>query len=152
VGSGFGNAYHEVVGNAHPEVVGNAHPECIGNGHPEAVGNDDTDLVLDKNKQLYLPLVIVPGEHLPRLLSEVLPERRVAQTEQADLDWPIDRELLNPAAPILPAAAPQGASVHPGPNAVAPLVLNAAAPQGGPANLPHQVILSPPWQQGGLAS
>jgi hypothetical protein len=142
--SGFGNAYPEVVGNAHPEVVGNA--------HPEVVGNDDTDVVVHKNKQLYPPLVIVPGELLPRLLSEVLAEHRVAQTEQADFDWPIDPELLNPAAPILEAAAPQGASVHPGPNAVAPLVLNAAAPQGGPANLPHLVILSTSLQQGGLAT
>jgi hypothetical protein len=117
-----------------------------------ANANGDTDVVHHKNKQLYPPLVIVPGELLPRLLSDVLAESRLAQIEQGVLDWPIDPQLLNMTAPILEAAVPQGASVHPGPNAVAPLVLNADAPQGGPANVPNQVVLATPSQQGGLAT
>jgi hypothetical protein len=127
----------------------NGDPKVVGNTHPEVIGNDDTDVVVHKDKQLYPPLVIVPGELFPRLLSEVLAESRLAQIEQGVLDWPIDPQLLNMTAPILEAAVPQGASVHPGPNAVAPLVLNADAPQGGPANHPNQVVMSTPSQQGG---
>jgi hypothetical protein len=81
--------------NGDPEVVGNTPPEVVGNTPPEVVGNDDTDVVVHKNKQLYPPLVIVPGELLPRLLSEVLAESRLAQIEQGVLDWPIDPQLLN---------------------------------------------------------
>jgi hypothetical protein len=106
-----------------------------------ANANGDTDVVLHNNNQLYPPLVIVPGKHMPQLLSEVLAESRIAQIEQGVLDWPIDPQLLNLAPPILEAAVPQGASVHPGPNAVAPLVLNADAPQGGPANL--NIVVQP---------
>jgi hypothetical protein len=122
----------------------NGDPEVIANAHPEVVGNDDTDVVVDENKQLYPPLVIVPGELFPRLLSEVLAESRLAQIKQGVLDWPIDPQLLNMTAPILEAAVPQGAPVHPGPNAVTPLVLNADAPEGGPANHPNQVVMSTP--------
>jgi hypothetical protein len=130
----------------------NGDPEVIANAHPEVVGSADPEVFLHKDKQLYPPLVIVPGELLPRLLSEVLAESRLAQIEQGVLDWPIDPQLLNMTAPILEAAVPQGASVHPGPNAVAPLVLNADAPQGGPANVPNQVVQGTPPQQGGQAT
>jgi hypothetical protein len=138
--------------NGDPEVIANAHPEVVGSADPELFGNDDTDIVVHKNEQLYPPLVIVPGELLPRLLSDVLAESRLAQIEQGVLDWPIDPQLLNMTAPILEAAVPQGASVHPGPNAVAPLVLNADDPQGGPANVPNQVVPSTPSQQGAMAT
>jgi hypothetical protein len=37
----------------------------------------------------------VPGQPLPRVLSEVIAESRITQIEQGDLDWPIDPELLN---------------------------------------------------------
>jgi hypothetical protein len=90
-----GNGHLEVVGNGHHEVFADGHPEVVGNTHPEVVGNDDTDVVVHKNNQLYPPLVIVPGELLPRLLSEVLAESRLAQIEQGVLDWPIDPQLLN---------------------------------------------------------
>jgi hypothetical protein len=107
------------------------------NGDPEVIGNDDTDVVLHKNKQLYPPLVIVPGMLLPQLLSDVLPQPRIAQTKQGHIDWPIDPALEQMAA------MPEGASVHPGTNAVATLVLNTAVPQGGHATLPLQVGAPP---------
>jgi hypothetical protein len=110
-GIGHANGYPEVIGNAHPEVVANGHldvvgnghhevisngdPKVIGNGDPKVIGNGDTGVALHKNKQLYPPLVIVPGELLPRLLSEVLVESRLAQIEQGVLDWPIDPQLPN---------------------------------------------------------
>jgi hypothetical protein len=81
---------HEVWGG-----IGHANgdPEVIGNGDPEVIGNDDTDVVLHKNKQLYPPLVIVPGMLLPQLLSDVLPQPRIAQTKQGHIYWPIDPAL-----------------------------------------------------------